>query len=149
MASQYAAAMERLTTQLAAAVPANTVTRTYREFTQFTDAELVTGVYTVISGGVRGYGYEATPQFFDGPDQTALGQFHFSIVGQTRVSETATGEQIEAAEFALFAPLEAFADAGINDDTLKDLLLLDATFSQQLEAPYCWVKTDWRLRLFH
>lgn len=150
MSGSYRAAMARIADQLAIACPARLVTRSYLEFGDRKATDLQRGVYCVLSSGVASYDYEASDHWgaLDGPLQTELGTFEFTVVGQMKLPDKSLGEAIEDAEFAMLAELEAFADRGIADDTLKDLRLMRSTLSQQLEAPFAWVHTSWRLRLF-
>jgi hypothetical protein len=152
MSAPYAAALARVATLLAAHAPSRVITRTARDFAAQPDDALAAGIYTLLPRGVEGYDYEASDPLTDpldgDPEQTALGAFVFVITGQMKLAEDAGGEDIDAAEFAMLAELERFADAGIADETLKDLLLRRSVMSQQQEAPYAWVFTEWRLRLF-
>jgi hypothetical protein len=70
------------------------------------------------------------------------------ITGQMSLPDKSVGTTIDEAEFAMIAELETFADHGITDADLKDLLLHRVVMSQQQEAPYAWVFTEWRLRIF-
>lgn len=150
MSSNYRAAVQAIVASLTAAQPLRVVTRRYQDFAARSAADLARGIYTVLSGGVEGYNYEASDHWggLDGPQQTELGTFTLTITGQIRLPENATGDQVEDAEFDMIAELERFADAGIEDDALKDLLLRRTVMSQQLECPFAWVFTEWRLRLF-
>ena len=154
MASNYSGAVARLKTALEAHLAGlssdRIVTRTYKDVSERPAADLRKGIYTILCRGVDGYDYEASDHSggIDAPAQTELGQFVFVITGQGSLPDKAEGEAIDAAEFAMLAELESFADQGITDDDLKDLLLKRTVMSQQLEAPYYWVMTEWRLRLF-
>jgi hypothetical protein len=148
MSSNYAGAMARIATQLAAFAPTREISRTFMDFARRPDATQKKGVYVLLPRGVEGYDYEASNHFAGDPPQTELGAFVFVITGQIKLPENAAGEAIDAAEFAMLAELERFADAGITDEDLKDLLLRRSVLSQQQEAPYAWVFTEWRLRLF-
>lgn len=150
MSSDYRGALARILNLLSTAYPDRVVTRSYKDFADHKDADLSRGIYTILPRGVEGYDYEASDPSggVDGPRQTELGAFVFTIVGQQKLQKGSDGEAIDAAEFAMLHELESFADAGIDDDDLKDLLLRRTVMSQQLEAPYAWVYTEWRLRLF-
>lgn len=148
MSSNYVAAVARIKQLLTARVPARVVTRTYQELGLRDAADLEKGIYTILCRGIEGYHYEVSDHWDDSTPQTELGDFVFTIVGQMKLDEDAEGEDVDAAEFAMLAELESFADSGIADETLKDLLLRRAVMSQQQERPYAWVFTEWRLRLF-
>lgn len=147
MSTNYAALLAEVKTQLVALAPTSTVTRTYKELSQWKDSELAAGVFMVIGQGVRRYPYEHS-DYSDpgGPSQTELGEYVFSVVALTRVAEDADGETIEAAELALLSTLETLADQAIGSEELVDLRIESAHQSGQLEAPYVWVVTQWVVR---
>jgi hypothetical protein len=154
MAGSYSVAVTRIKAALIAylaTLPSDrVVTRTYKDPSERPAADLRKGIYTILCRGVDGYDYEASDHSggIDAPNQTELGQFVFVITGQGSLPDKSEGEAIDDAEFAMLAELESFADQGITDDDLKDLLLRRTVMSQQQEAPYYWVFTEWRLRLF-
>jgi hypothetical protein len=154
MASNYSGAVVRLKAALEAHLAGmssdRVVTRTYKDLGEHKAADLRKGIFTILCRGVDGYDYEASDHSggIDAPAQTELGQFVLVITGQGSLQDKAEGEAIDEAEFAMLAELESFADQGITDEDLKDLLLKRTVMSQQLEAPYYWVMTEWRLRLF-
>ena len=129
--------MELLQTQLQAALPARIVTRSYQDFAQRHRADLLQGVYTLISQGVQDINSPVNRQLVDG-------NHGITLVGQILLAETATGEQVEEAELTLWDEISGFLrnppDYG---------LCLDAVSmrqSGQLEAPYGWILVDlmWR-----
>jgi hypothetical protein len=148
MSSHYAGAVARIKSLLETAYPARIVTRDYIELADRPAAHLKAGVYTILCRGIEGYDYEVSDHFADTPAQTELGSFQLVITGQIKLPDKCTGEDIDSAEFDLIAELESFADSGITDPTLQDLLLRRTVMSQQLDKPYGWVFTEWRLRLF-
>lgn len=148
MSGSYAAAMATIATRLAAFAPTRTVSRTAQDYGDKDDAQLRAGIFTLLPRGVEGYDYETSDHFDDTPPQTELGAFVFVITGQIKLPENCTGVDVDNAEFAMLAELERFADSGIADEDLKDLLLRRSVLSQQQEKPYAWVFTEWRLRLF-
>jgi len=148
MSGSYREAIERIKALLAAHVPARLVTRSQLDFADRSDEDMDRGVYTILPRGIEGYDYEASNHLGLDPPQTELGAFVFVITGQQRLPEASLGEAVDDAEFAMIQELESFADTGITDDDLKDLLLQRTVMSQQQEAPYAWVFTEWRLRLF-
>lgn len=148
MSSNYAAAMTAIAARLASFAPTRTISREAKDYADQVEAQLAAGIFTLLPRGVEGYDYETSDHFDDTPPQTELGTFVFVITGQIKLPENCTGVDVDNAEFAMLAELERFADAGIADADLKDLLLRRSVLSQQQEKPYAWVFTEWRLRLF-
>lgn len=138
-----------LASELAAQAPLRGVTRTFRVHAQRSDAELAPGLFTVLANGVPDYPYEHSDYSpgLDAPSQTELGTLALIITGQIKLPEGCDGEAVEAAELAMLADLEAFADAAIADDALVTLRLLSARQSAQLDTPYGWIHTEWQLPL--
>lgn len=124
------ALLEQIKTALAAKYPARHVTRTYKDPAERPDAQLVTGVYTILSRGARG--------FDNLPGREAVdGTLRVWILGQVKVSEEAEGVDVEAAEFAMLEEIRAFLQdlpAGIDS-----LLVTEYVQSGQIECPYGWI----------
>lgn len=148
-AANYPAMLDAVRDALIEAAPGRVITRTYRDFADRDADDLRTGIYTIVSTGVREYPYERADFSggVGGARQTDLGVFTFTVIGQFQLAEDATGEEVEAAEFELLAELEAVADAAIASEELVDLRIERAGFSGQLDAPFGWVATDWTIRL--
>jgi hypothetical protein len=144
MASNYDALLEAVKTKLEAIAPGRLVTRSFVEFDQRGDAALQAGVFSILPRGVMSYPYERSDT--EGSIQTDLGWFGFVIVGQSRIAEGAPGVEIDEREFEMIAELEQLADQAIEDEELAELYIDEATMSGQVEAPYCWVATTWRIR---
>ncbi len=145
--TDYGALLDEFKAQLIALAPTAVVTRSYKELGQWKDTDLKAGVYMILGGGVRRYPYEHS-DYSDpaGPRQTELGEYTFTVVAQRLLAESASGEQIEAAELALLGTLETLADQAIGSEELVDLRIESAQQSGQLEAPFAWVVTQWVVR---
>lgn len=148
MSGSYEAAVNQIETDLIAALPSRVISRDYLDFADQPDELIAKGIFTILSRGIESYDYEVSDHFTHDPPQTELGAFCFVITGQLKLPESCTGRQIEAAEFGLIKELETFADKGITDETLKDLLLKRMVMSQQLDKPFAWIFSEWRLRIF-
>jgi len=136
MSVDYAARLEAIKDALAAIAPARTVTRTYADFMDRRDSDLTAGLFTIVSLGVREYADIEPPGDF--------GRQRLAILFQGRVGEDADGPAIEAAEYAAMNELERLA-AEHDPAVFPELILLSAETSGQLEAPYCWVRSEWEL----
>ena len=150
MSIDYDALMAAIAEKLGEVSDGRVVTRSYRDFAHRLDSDLQAGIYTVLPGGVREYPHERSDHE-EASGQTAMPVFAFRIIGQGVLEEAAEGDAIDAAEFAMVAELEAFADAVISDDTqdqyeeLCRIRLLGWDQSSQLEAPYYWVAARFEL----
>lgn len=136
MSVNYAARLEAIKDALAAIAPTRTVTRTYRDHPQRTDEELTAGVFTIMSLGVREYADIEPPGDF--------GRQRLVIIFQGRVAEDADGPALEAVEYAAMNELERLA-AEHDPAVFPELILQSAETSAQLDAPYCWVRSEWEL----
>lgn len=146
MSVDYAALMGSIAGALALLAPDRVVTRTYRDFEQHAHEDLESGVFTVLAGGVSRYPTDWCDTLdAEGPTATALPVFAFRILGQGVLAEGADGADIEAAEFALMAEIEALASTLVSDESLPGheelcrTVLRGIDQSNQLEAPYYWV----------
>lgn len=145
----YGALMAAVVQKLTAVAATRHVTRSYMDFNHRAEADLADGVYTVIAGGVRSYPWDHTDSAdadFSGRGATALPVFQFRVLGQGFIAgESVTGEDIEAAEFAMLAEIETLADELVRDETLDEheqlcrCVLQGVDQSSQLEAPYFWI----------
>lgn len=150
MKRDYGGAMEAMKAQILTVAPTRVVTRTLVDIDQHSDAEMKSGLYIILMGGVRSYPYEHSDYHsgLDAPSQTELGNINFVVIGRGRLPENATGPQIDDAELTMLDEMESVADAAIGNDELVDLQLLRSDMSGQLFAPYYSLTTYWRLRLF-
>lgn len=128
--SEISDRMEAIRAALAAAYPARVVTRQWRPMTTRRAEDLAAGIYSLVSQGESDYpnfnGYEARD-----------GKHRIALIGQVKLAESATPDQVEDAEFAMVAEVKAFVRA--LPESLCCLLLTAFTQSGQLEAPYGWV----------
>lgn len=132
----YATRMEQIKTQLQTIAPGSAVTRTYRDHGQRTSEDLAAGIFTIVSSGVTEYASIEPPGDF--------GRQRVLIIWQGKVAEDATGEDLEAAEYAAMNQLEQLA-AEHDPVITPELILKSAETSMQLEAPYAWVASEWEL----
>jgi hypothetical protein len=125
--------MELIRSTISAQLPARVVTRSLLDFAQRKDADLLAGVYTVLSRGERDYaGYIGR--------EAQLGTQDLLIVGQIKLVETSEPYEIEEAEFAMVAEICAFL--GALPDGIGGLRLKGFRQSAQMEHPYGWVAFD-------
>lgn len=132
--SELGARMQALADALAAAYPARKVRRSFVDHNQLKDADVLAGVYTVISGGESGFTNVAGYNAKDGDQGVKL-------IGQIRLPENKdqdqAGKLVEEAEFTMIEEVKAFL--GALPDTLCLLSLIEWAQSQQLEVPYGWI----------
>lgn len=113
-------------------------TRTWKDFSQYPQEDLQRGVACLISAGIGSYPYEQ--------GTTECGRIRLRlVVFGVLLEPDAGGEQIEEAEFEAIAELERIAIAAQEVDALGELKLMSVEQSQQAEAPYWWVATEWQL----
>lgn len=132
---------------MAAAAPSRVVTDRFLTFDMRADVDLLAGVITILFAGVPAYDAEHSGSL-DGIDydQTGFAQLEFTVVGQMRVAENATGTQVAAAEIALLGDIEKLANQALSNDDLVQLRIVSASCSQQMESPYLWVATKFQTR---
>jgi hypothetical protein len=144
----YIALLEAVKTKLAEIAPGKTVRRTFQLLDHEQEPQLAQGIYMVLASGVQAYPWDRTDSADaspDGPGATALPVFAWRVLGRKYVGETATGEQIEAAEFEMIEEIEELADELVRDEDLDEheelcrTVLRGIDMSNQLEAPYAWV----------
>lgn len=133
MSSPLTDRMNLVKSTLAARVPARVVTRSMQDFTARKRADLLAGVYTIISAGEFGYANYNGREAMDGKHRLLL-------VGQIELAETAEEEAIEDAEFAMADEVKALVrNLPVG---LCSLVMTGFRQSQQLEAPYGWIAVD-------
>lgn len=147
MSTRYELLLQAVKTALAARAPGRVVTRAYESFENRAAADLDQGIYSILPGPIGPYPYEVSDHQggTDSLRATQCARMRISIVGQLRLAESATGEDVDAAEFAMLAELEQLADDAIETDTLMALKLVSARPSQQAEKPYAWIHTEWEV----
>jgi len=122
--------MNALQVALAAAYPDRVVTRSFMDFAQRGDDELVKGVYTLISRSEGDY-----VRYTD--DSIADGTHQIWIVGQTRVAEDAQPKAAEDAEGVMIDEIKVFLRT--LPAALGSLQLNGWRQSEQMDYPYAGV----------
>ncbi|MBU1692296.1 MAG: hypothetical protein KJ958_05515 [Gammaproteobacteria bacterium] len=125
--------LEQIKTTLAAAQPLRVVTRSLKDFGDRPEADLVKGIFTLVSQGEGGYNNLPGREAMFGKSNTVL-------VGQIMVSEDSEPVAIESAELAMVEEIKGFVralPAGIDSLQMKGFRQ-----SGQLEHPYGWVSID-------
>lgn len=131
--SEISTRMELIKTLLAAALTARIVTRDLLDFAQRKDADLLAGIYTLVSNGEGGYQNLNGREAMDGTQRILL-------VGQIRLDEDAVPSAIENAELAMVDEIKAFLRA--RPAQIIQLYMTGFRQSQQMDAPYGWVSVD-------
>lgn len=148
MSTRYLPMLEAIKAQLEAINPARIVTRSYKDFRNRPQEDLLAGVWMVISSGVRSYPYEVSDNQVDSDTLRATehGRLVVRITGQLLLPDPdSDGAAIEAADFALLHEVEQLADAAIEVPDLMALVLKSARTSQQVDAPLAWLDTEWEV----
>lgn len=113
-------------------------TREWKDFNQYPDEQMRGGVACLVSGGIESYPYEQ--------GSTECGRFAIKLtVFGVVTGPDGIGVRVEEAEFAAIHELERIARACQSVDSLGELKLLRIAQSQQQEAPFWWVGSEWRL----
>lgn len=110
------------------------VSRELKDVGQLNDGpadELLSGRYTLLSSGLR------DTNNIPG-DAVRGGTWDIAIIGQIKLGEAATGDQVETAESLMFMQLVNWLNSPI-DDEINCLEIKSMTQSQQLETPYGWI----------
>lgn len=131
--SELSTRMELIKTTLAAAVTARIVTRNFLDFVDRKDADLLAGIYTLVSNGEGGYQNLNGREAMDGTQRILL-------VGQIRLAEDAVPSAIEDAELAMVDEIKVFLRA--RPAQIIQLYMTGFRQSQQVDAPYGWVSVD-------
>lgn len=129
--------MSAIATGLAAACPARVVTRHYADFAKRKPADLDKGILTLVSLGEDGYQNLRGRAAQDG-------RHNMILLAQIKLAEKSTGDQVEAAEFALVEEVKAFLrelPAG-----LACLEMTGFRQSGQQDAPFGWASMDLELK---
>lgn len=121
-------------TQFAAAKPLRVVTRDLKDFGDRARADLLKGIFSIVSLGEDGFadymGREAD-----------LGTVNLIIVGQIELAESAAPSAIEDAEFSMIEDLKDFC-RGALAIPITGLYLKRWRQSGQLDAPYGWISAE-------
>ncbi len=147
MTSRYVTLLEAMNAALAALAPARIVTRDYLPFNLRAQPDLELGIYTILPGPIGPYPYEVSDNqgATDSLRATQCARQRIVVIGQLLLPESATGVDVDNAEFEMLAELEGLADDAIETDTLIALKLLSARPSGQVERPYAWIHTEWEV----
>lgn len=128
--SDLSVKFEQLRSALQAAYPARIVTRSFLNPAERADADLLSGVYTIISQGEGG--------FENLPGREAMyGKIDLVLLAQLKVAEGDASSAIEDAEFEMVDEIKAFVRAlpvGIDSLEIKQFRQ-----SGQIDHPYGWV----------
>ena len=125
--------MALIKTQLAIALTARVVTRDLMDFAQRDNADLVKGVYTVVSKTEGGYKNYSGREGMDGTQNILL-------VGQFVLAEDVLPSVVEDAELAMVDEIKTFLRT--RPAALAQLYMTGFRQSQQMDAPYGWVTID-------
>lgn len=125
--------MAAMKTALTTAMPTRVVTRKLKDFAERPKADIAAGVFTLISKGEAGYRNHNGREAMDGKHRMLL-------VGQIELAETAEGDAVEDAEFAMVEEVKGFVRA--LPPTLCSLVMTGFQQSGQLDAPYGWVAIE-------
>lgn len=125
--------MDLIRSSFSAAYPTRIVTRNYKDRGLLSASDLAAGTYAVMSRGEGG--------FENLPERKAMdGTHNILVAGQFQIAETATGKDIEDAEFAMVEEWKAFVRA-----LPAGMCRLEMTRwaqSTQMEHPYGWVTIE-------
>ena len=133
--SAFGAKIQTFIDAFAAAYPERVVVRSYEDIGVRSDAEFKKGVFTAIIKGAD--------RLDDERNRSAdTGDLSFIFIGQIKLNEKATGEEIEEAELTLLDEVDDFLDS--NPAGLCAIDLINFTLSQQIERPYGWVAIQMR-----
>lgn len=131
--SVLAERMALIKSTFAARVPSRVVTRSFKDFSMRSSADLKKGIYTLISVGEGRYQNLRERAAMDGRHRILL-------TGQIKLDEKSDEVAVEDAEFAMVDEVKAFVR-----DLPPELACLDMTgFRQsgQIEHPYGWIAVD-------
>jgi len=107
------------------------VTRSWKPLNNVPDADIKAGQYTLISIGENGY-----PNYNE--MEAEDGKLALLLIGRWQLPETATGEEIEDAEWGMFDNEIAPWLRALPQD-LCCLIVKNFVPSGQIQAPYCTV----------
>ncbi len=132
------ARLQTVAEELSAGMPGRVVTRSFRDPSEFDDADLLRGVVMIVATGAGDFSEVL---------QRALGEadITFAVVGYVLTDECnreAQGLAVERAELALFAEIQA----AVRDSTVCALDISALNQSRQLESPHGWIVVNmtWR-----
>jgi len=121
--------LDALAQALIPALPTHTIKRSLLDYRQHEEAELLSGVVTIVSAGERNYSNALGMAAREGTQRVLL-------VGHLQVAQASAPADIEAAELDLIEEIKACVRSGINGMSVR---LDSVEHSRQLEHPYGWV----------
>lgn len=128
--------MELIKTTLAAKYVDRVVTRDFLPMENRKDADLVKGIYTILSRDEGNYQNYNGREGMDGSQQIKIvGQF---VLPEATVKDTPSA--IENAEFVMVDEIKAFLRT--RPAPLAQLFMRRFFQSMQLDAPYGWISVD-------
>ena len=122
--------MVLLRERLQAAMPGRLVTRSAGDFAQRPTQDRRRGVVTLATTAITDL--DAPDAYFD-----VAGKVRIALLAEFELSEKASGEDVEAAEWALLDEIRAFVRAP--GAGLCPLAVLNADFSSQAAVPTGWL----------
>lgn len=129
------AVMAAAKTAMQTAMPMRVITRSYKDFSLRSDADLRSGIWTLISTGEKDYAnYKGR--------EAQLGTLTVAALGQVRVDDNSSEEAIETAEFAMVEELKAFVRGELAAAIDGGALMKSFRQSGQMEHPYGWVAVE-------
>ena len=134
--------IERLHASMDSFMDGREVSRELKTMPELEDApyqELAAGRFTILSTGL------GETRNIPG-NAVSGGTWSITVIGQIKLNEDCTGAEIEDAEFAMFADLEAWLNSPI-DDEINCIEAVRMTQSQQLEKPYGWIAVNLEVTL--
>lgn len=147
MSTRYPPMLASIATLLGSLAPGRLVTREWRDFANQPRPALQGGIWIVRPAGVGPYPYETSDNggATDSLRATQHAALHLTLLCQQELVSAATGADVDAAEFQMIHELEQLADAAMDTDGLESLQLLDVKMSQQIECPFAWVHSTWKV----
>lgn len=125
--------MNALAAALAAMYPTRVVTRDLLDFAERADADLLSGVYTVVARKEGDYTHTMGRE-------AHYGELMIGLLGQIRVAEDAAHSAVEDAEGVMIGEIKALVRS--RTLAINSLRLVACRMSGQLEHPYGWVAFD-------
>lgn len=147
MSTRYVPMLADVAALLATINPQRVLTRNWKDFANQKQADLKLGIWIVRPAGIGPYPYETSDNggATDSLRATQCAPLHLTLLCQQELPTAATGADVDAAEFQMIHELEQLADAAMDTAGLEALQLLDVKMSQQIECPYAWVHSTWKV----
>lgn len=129
--SDRIAKLETIKAALQAAAPTKLVTRSFEDLRESDSDDLTQGIFSIVSASEDGF--RSFPH-----QRVCEGKQELIIVGQQLLNETATGEDVENAEFSMINDIETMLTKHLTAD-IQFLKLKKYEQSRQVECPFAWV----------